>query len=133
MDWHAAGLRRLDGIIWAIIAAVAGTVLAATVVSDFHRPAFLPCRRCVTTILLAGHWFYRTRRPDRRLANALAITAQIVAFAADIVPAVRGLYLSDFRGLRDGSLRQLIAAGAGRASCCGAARGENLCSGGART
>src|SRR3984893_11352526 len=36
MNWHAAGLRRLDGIIWAIIAIVAGLVLASPLLSNFQ-------------------------------------------------------------------------------------------------
>jgi len=36
MTWHVAGLRRLDGIIWATLAAVALMVLASTALSDFH-------------------------------------------------------------------------------------------------
>ncbi len=83
MDWHAAGLRRLDGIIWAVIAAVAGIVLAATEVSAFHLVwRSFAAAGAATAILLVAHWFYRDLRPDPRLSNALAVTAQIVAFAA---------------------------------------------------
>ena len=83
MDGYPAGLRRLDGIVWAIIGAVAVAVLIATVVSDFHLVwrSFLPGGAAVA-LLLAGHWIYSTRRPDARLANALAVTAQIIAFGA---------------------------------------------------
>src|ERR1700690_2403292 len=35
MTWHAAGLRRLDGIIWALVAAVAGLDLMAAVFGGF--------------------------------------------------------------------------------------------------
>ncbi|HZD90812.1 MAG TPA: hypothetical protein VE224_11970 [Pseudolabrys sp.] len=83
MDGYPAELRRLDGIVWTIIGAVAGAVLIATVVSDFHLVwrSFLPGGAAVA-LLLAGHWIYSTRRPDARLANALAVTAQIIAFGA---------------------------------------------------
>jgi membrane-associated phospholipid phosphatase len=83
MTWHAAGLRRLDGIIWAIIAAVAGLILASPLLSNFQLVwhSFLAAA-CTTAICLAGTWFYQARRPDSKLAAALGGTAQIVAFAA---------------------------------------------------
>jgi membrane-associated phospholipid phosphatase len=83
MIGHAAGLSRLDGIIWAIIAAVAGVMLVAPFASNFHLVghSFLAAGGA-TTLSLAGYWLYQTRRPDPRLASALGGTAQIVAFAA---------------------------------------------------
>jgi membrane-associated phospholipid phosphatase len=83
MIGHAAGLSRLDGIIWAIIAAVACVMLAAPFASNFHlvRHSFLAAGGA-TALSLAGYWLYQTRRPDPRLASALGGTAQIVAFAA---------------------------------------------------
>jgi membrane-associated phospholipid phosphatase len=83
MIGHAAGLSRLDGIIWAIIAAVAGIMLVAPFASNFHLVghSFLAAG-AATALSLAGYWLYRTRRPDPRLASALGGTAQIVAFAA---------------------------------------------------
>jgi len=83
MDSQIAGLHRLDGIIWAAIVAVAVLVLASTLMSDFHlvwRSFLAP--GATAAVLLAGHCFYRTRRPDPRLAGALSSTAQVVAFAA---------------------------------------------------
>jgi PAP2 superfamily len=83
MAWDAAGLRQLDGIIWAMIGAVACLVLASTALSDAHmawRSFLVP--GATTAALAAGQWFYQTSRPDPRLAGALGSTAQIVAFAA---------------------------------------------------
>ena len=83
MIGHAAGLRRLDGIIWAIIAVLSAILLAAPVVSNFQLVghSFLAAGGA-TTLSLAGFWLYETRRPDPRLASALGGTAQIVTFAA---------------------------------------------------
>jgi membrane-associated phospholipid phosphatase len=83
MIGHAAGLSRLDGIIWAIIAAVAGIMLIAPFASNFQLVghSFLAAGGA-TALSLAGYWLYQTRRPDPRLASALGGTAQIVAFAA---------------------------------------------------
>jgi PAP2 superfamily len=83
MIGHAAGLRRLDGIIWAIIAVLSAIMLAAPVVSNFHLVghSFLAAGGA-TTLSLVGFWLYETRRPDPRLASALGGTAQIVTFAA---------------------------------------------------
>jgi len=83
MIGHAAGLRRLDGVIWAIIAVLAAIMLVAPVLSNFQLVghSFLAAGGA-TTLSLAGFWLYETRRPDPRLASALGGTAQIVAFAA---------------------------------------------------
>ena len=80
---EAATLRRLDHLIWAIVAAVAVTVLAAPFVTGFYIawPTFTaPVGACLA--LAAGSWFYRRWRPDPRLASGLESTAQLVAFAA---------------------------------------------------
>lgn len=83
MIGHAAGLRRLDGIIWTIIAATGGLVLACTLLSSFHLvwSSFL-APVAATAAFLAGQRFYLTWRPDPRLATALGSTAQLIAFAA---------------------------------------------------
>ena len=83
MIGHAAGLSRLDGIIWAIIAAMAGIMLIAPLASNFQLVghSFFMAGGA-TALSLAGYWLYQTRRPDPRLASALGGTAQIVAFAA---------------------------------------------------
>jgi membrane-associated phospholipid phosphatase len=80
---HEAGLHRLDGLIWMIIAAVALVVLAAAIPSDFRLVwhSFLVPAAAVA-VLLTGHWLYRSRRPDLRLAGALGCTAQMIAFTA---------------------------------------------------
>jgi membrane-associated phospholipid phosphatase len=83
MIGHAAGLRRLDGIIWAIIIALAVIMLIAPLASNFELVgrSFVTAGGA-TALSLAGYWLYQTRRPDPRLASALGGTAQIVAFAA---------------------------------------------------
>lgn len=76
MIGHAAGIRRLDGIIWAIIVALAVTILMAPLASNFQLMG--------RSFLMAGGAtaLSQTHRPDPRLASALGGTAQIVAFAA---------------------------------------------------
>jgi membrane-associated phospholipid phosphatase len=76
-------IRRLDCLIWAIVAAVAATVFAAPLLSGFHIAwsTFVAPGICCA-ILLAGGLFYRVWRADPRLASALNSTAQVVAFAA---------------------------------------------------
>ncbi|MGE5164924.1 MAG: phosphatase PAP2 family protein [Sphingobacteriales bacterium] len=83
MIGHAAGIRRLDGIIWAIIVALAVTILMAPLASNFQLMgrSFLMAGGA-TVLSFAGYWLYQTHRPDARLASALGGTAQIVAFAA---------------------------------------------------
>jgi membrane-associated phospholipid phosphatase len=83
MIGHAAGLRRLDGIIWAIILALAVIMLIAPLASNFQLVSrSFATAGGATALSLAGFWLYQTRRPDPRLASALGGTAQIVAFAA---------------------------------------------------
>jgi hypothetical protein len=83
MIGHAAGLRRLDGIIWAIIVALAVIMLFAPLASNFQLVGrSFAMAGGATALCLAGYWLYQTRRPDPRLASALGGTAQIVAFAA---------------------------------------------------
>jgi membrane-associated phospholipid phosphatase len=79
----ALALRRLDRLIWTMIALVAAIMLAAPAVSDFRIVwhAFMaPAITCI--ILIAAAWFYRRWRTDPRLASALTGTAQVIAFAA---------------------------------------------------
>jgi PAP2 superfamily protein len=79
----AVALRRLDRLIWTIVAATATIVLAAPLVSGFRIAwhAFLaPALAC--GIMLAAAAFYRYWRTDARLASGLTSTAQVVAFAA---------------------------------------------------
>jgi membrane-associated phospholipid phosphatase len=83
MTLDRAGLRQLDGLIWAMIAAVAAAVLASLVLSDFRLvwASFL-APATTASVFAAGQWLYQTRRPDPRLAAALGSTAQLVAFSA---------------------------------------------------
>ena len=79
----AVDLRRLDRLIWAMVAAVAAIVLVAPLVSEFRIAwhAFLaPTVAC--GIMVAAGAFYRHWRTDPRLASGLTSTAQVVAFAA---------------------------------------------------
>jgi hypothetical protein len=79
----ALALRRLDRLIWTMIALVAAIMLAAPAVSDFRIVwhAFIaPAITCI--VLIAAGWFYRRWRTDPRLASALTGTAQVIAFAA---------------------------------------------------
>jgi membrane-associated phospholipid phosphatase len=87
MHGDAATLRRLDIVIWAIVAAVALTVSVACIVSDFRLvwSSFLaPAGAGV--VLLAGQALYSTWRRDPVLASALGCTAQVVAFSAVAAP-----------------------------------------------
>jgi hypothetical protein len=85
MDMTApeANTRRLDALIWAIVAATAAFVLVVAPAtgftidwSSFRVPAL------VVAAGLAGQIFYERRRHDPRLAGALGCCAQIIAFAA---------------------------------------------------
>ena len=79
----AAGLRRLDTIIWALVAFTAACVLIATALSDFRvapETYIAPAGVCLILILVAR--YYRNWREDDNLASALVSTAQLIAFAA---------------------------------------------------
>jgi membrane-associated phospholipid phosphatase len=80
---EAAVLRRLDNLIWAMVAAVAAVVLAAPLATRFYIqwPTFA-APIGASLVLVAAAWFYRRWRPDPRLASGLENTAQLVAFAA---------------------------------------------------
>ena len=83
----ASTLRRLDRIIWAVIAAVAAIVLTASAISSFSlawRTFAAPA--LVATVLTGAAWFYRRYRPDPRAASGLENTAQLIAFAAVAAP-----------------------------------------------
>lgn len=75
--------RRLDHVIWMLVAASAVTVLAAPMLSAFYIdwPTFA-APVAASLALAFGAWFYRTRRPDIRLEAGLSGTAQLIAFAA---------------------------------------------------
>jgi hypothetical protein len=79
----APALRRLDRLIWVLLATIAAIVLAAPAVSDFRivwHAFIVPAAACAA--LIAGSWFYRHWRTDPRLASGLTSTAQVVALAA---------------------------------------------------
>ncbi len=96
-------LRNADReISFTIVAIVVADLTAARFFSfDIEWASFvIPLTACV--VLMCGGWFYRTIRPDIRLASALTATAQIVAFAAVGAPlsylaAAAGLSLQDAR------------------------------------
>jgi hypothetical protein len=101
MHGHAAGLRRLDGLIWALVALVAVLVLTVSAARGFiveFRSFAAPGLTCL--LLVLGARFYRDRRNEPKLASALESTAQIMAFAAVAAPlsyvaASLGLPLQD--------------------------------------
>ena len=67
MIGHAAGLRRLDGIIWAIIIALAVIMLLAPLASNFQLLGrSFATAGGATALSLAGYWLYQTRQRARR-------------------------------------------------------------------
>jgi membrane-associated phospholipid phosphatase len=80
---EVAVLRRLDRLIWAMIAAVAAIVLAAPAVSQFQiawSTFAVPTLAC--GLLVATGSVYRFWRIEPRFASGLDCTAQVIAFAA---------------------------------------------------
>jgi PAP2 superfamily protein len=76
------GTRGTDGI-WALIGALAAVTavwMAGVGLSFDWASALLPALACLA--LVAGAAFYRTVRPDARLAAAMSATAQLTAFTA---------------------------------------------------
>ena len=87
MTGHAAGLRRLDDVIWALVAAVTAIVLIVSAAGGFQivlKSYAVPAT--TTLLLLLGAYFYRAYRTDLKLASTLESTAQLVAFAAVAAP-----------------------------------------------
>ena len=87
MIGHAAGLRRLDGIIWALVAGVAVVALIAAAAGGFTivlKSFAVPTGTGL--LLLTGAYFYRNYRRDLNLASALESTAQVAIFAAVAAP-----------------------------------------------
>jgi hypothetical protein len=83
----AAGLRRLDNIIWISIALVAAFTLSAASFSGFKIAPWsfvVPASVCLF-VKLSAH-YYRDRRTDYRLASTLESTAQLIAFSAVAAP-----------------------------------------------
>ena len=76
-------LRRLDHLIWSLIAAVAAIVLASPSVSNFFIEWKTFAAPVLAAAMLAGMaWFYHRWRPDPRLAAGLESTSQMIAFIA---------------------------------------------------
>jgi hypothetical protein len=87
MNRHAAGLHRLDAIIWALVGGVAAFVLITAVfggVTVAFKTFAAPASICL--LLKLGARYYRDRRNDHNLASALESTAQVMAFAAVAAP-----------------------------------------------
>lgn len=87
MDRQALALRRLDRLIWGIVATGAIIVFAALLLSDFRiawRTFAIPTLGCA--LMVAAGCFYRRWRPDARIESALLSTAQVIAFSAIAAP-----------------------------------------------
>src|ERR1700751_796328 len=83
MICNAAGLRRVDAIIWATVAFVAAFVALAAAFGNFMivpQTYIAPVGICL--LLMLGAHYYRDRRDDHNLASALESTAQLIAFVA---------------------------------------------------
>jgi hypothetical protein len=83
MICNAAGLRRVDAIIWATVAFVAAFVALAAAFGNFRivpQTYIAPVGICL--LLMLGAHYYRDRRVDHNLASALESTAQLIAFVA---------------------------------------------------
>jgi len=87
MTGHAVELRRLDDVIWALVAAATAVVLIVSAAGGFHivlTSYGIPVSTALA--LLLGAYFYRTHRVDLKLASTLESTAQLVVFAAVAAP-----------------------------------------------
>jgi PAP2 superfamily len=83
----AAGLRRLDDIIWISIGLVTALTLITASLSGFTIVLWgfvAPAGACAL-LKLSAH-YYRDRRSDHGLASALESTAQLIAFSAVAAP-----------------------------------------------
>lgn len=86
-DPSLAELRRLDVLVWLVVAAVASLVLMAALFAGFG----LALNSFVVpgaglSVLMLGAWFYRRHRREDRFSSALEGTAQIGAFTAVAAP-----------------------------------------------
>lgn len=87
MKADAAGLGRIDRIIWSLIAGVAAFDLAGGLLAGFSVAwASFLAPGSAAIGLLAGQHYYGRYRKDARLAGALGTTAQVIAFAAIAAP-----------------------------------------------
>ncbi len=74
-------MSRLDGVIWAIIAAIAATVAAAAAIGKFTiiwSTFAAPAATCIVLMVAVG--YYIRQRGDLKIASALGGTAQMIAF-----------------------------------------------------
>jgi hypothetical protein len=86
-SFSPAGLRRLDGLIWAAVAAVAALVLVAAAFDGFTLvPKSFAVPGGTSLALVVAARFYGGYRNDVKLASALESTAQVIAFAAVAAP-----------------------------------------------
>jgi membrane-associated phospholipid phosphatase len=86
-DPSLAELRRLDVLVWLVVAAVASLVLMAMPFAGFRlAPKSFIVPGAGLTVLMLGAWFYRGRRREDRFSSALEGTAQIAAFTAMAAP-----------------------------------------------
>ena len=82
-----AAVRRVDAMIWAMIAIVAAIILTSATITDFRivwRSYATICT--VSASLLAASWFCRAKRNEPRLSLALGAAAQILVFSAVVAP-----------------------------------------------
>jgi membrane-associated phospholipid phosphatase len=87
MPGEAAALRRLDNVIWALVAGVAAMVLFAAAASRFQIVfGSYTAAAGAGVLLLGAAYYYRTRRAELKLASALESTAQVLIFAAVAAP-----------------------------------------------
>jgi PAP2 superfamily protein len=87
MIGHAAGLRRLDDMIWGLIAAVAVIVLVASIAGGFHIVlSSYVAPAGIGLPLIGAAYYYRAHRIDLKLASSLESTAQVLVFAAVAAP-----------------------------------------------
>jgi len=83
MDAEIPHLRRLDRLIWTIIAITAGINFAVSVFGTFRIIWTTFLAAAVTNLLLyLTYRFYTTTRKDPGIASALICTAEVIAFAA---------------------------------------------------
>jgi membrane-associated phospholipid phosphatase len=107
MIWHATGLRRLDSIIWTLVALVAAFVLIAATFSNFTLvPKSYVATASVCLLLKLGARYYRDWRNDENLASTLESTTQLIAFAAVAAP-LSYVAASASLPLRDAALAHL--------------------------
>src|SRR5215470_19062928 len=87
MPGQASALRRLDNVIWGLVAGVAAIVLFAAAASRFQIIfGSYTAAAGAGVLLLGAAYYYRNHRADLKLASALESTAQVLIFAAVAAP-----------------------------------------------